>query len=120
MFKQSNLLPAAALAASLASISIGAGAQGRATVFTMSNGVAGNAILAFAQEANGHLGPAGSYSTGGVATGGGLGNQGSIAFDGEFLYAVNAGSNDLSCCAWATTAWNSSTTYPPAASGQSA
>jgi 6-phosphogluconolactonase len=39
---------------------------------------------------------AGSFPTGGAGTGGGLGNQGSLAFDGEFLYAVNAGSNDLS------------------------
>jgi len=68
----------------------------RGTVYTMSNAAAGNAILVFAQDANGGLTAADSYPTGGLGTGGGLGNQGALAHDGEFLYAVNAGSDDVS------------------------
>lgn len=36
--------------------------------------------------------------TGGLGTGGGVGNQGALALDdgGDFLFAVNAGSNDIS------------------------
>jgi 6-phosphogluconolactonase (cycloisomerase 2 family) len=39
-------------------------------------------------------GPA--YDTGGTGSGGGLGNQGALATDGEFLLAVNPGSDDVS------------------------
>ena len=79
-----------------------AGAQGhsidaaRSVVYTMSNAAAGNEILAFAQDANGGLTPAGGFPTGGLGTGGGLGNQGALSHDGEYLYAVNAGSDEVS------------------------
>ena len=67
-------------------------------VFTMSNSVSGNAVLAFTRSADGSLHPAGSYATGGTGTGGGLGNQGGLAFDesGSWLLVVNAGSNEIS------------------------
>ena len=92
----------AALTTSMSLIPAAASAQGhandaaRTTVFTMTNGAAGNSILLFAQEGNGGLSPAGSVPTGGLGTGGGLGNQGALAHDGEYLFAVNAGSDDLS------------------------
>jgi 6-phosphogluconolactonase (cycloisomerase 2 family) len=66
------------------------------TVYTMSNATAGNSIVTFKQDAQGHLIPGATYSTGGQGTGAGLGNQGGIASDGEFLLVVNAGSNDVS------------------------
>jgi len=88
---------AAALMAAVAAHAQGhANDAARETVYTMSNAASGNAILAFAQDASGGLMTAGSYPTGGQGTGGGLGNQGALAHDGEFLYAVNAGSDDVS------------------------
>ncbi len=67
------------------------------TVYTMSNGTDGNAVLAFRQHGD-TLVPAGSFSTGGKGSGGGLGNQGALAFsdDGDALFVVNPGSHDIS------------------------
>ena len=68
------------------------------TIYTTSNAVAGNAVLLFDQLADGRLVPAGSVSTGGAGTGGGLGNQGGVTLsrNERWLLAVNAGSNSLS------------------------
>jgi len=68
------------------------------TVYTLSNSPAGNAVLAFARAADGSLGTAVPYPTGGNGTGGGLGSQGALVLsdDGHDLYAVNAGSNSIS------------------------
>lgn len=67
-------------------------------VYTMSNSTSGNAILQFNRAADGTLTPAGSYPTGGVGSGDGLGNQGALILsqDNRWLYAVNAASNDIS------------------------
>lgn len=65
-------------------------------VYTMSNSPAGNSVLAFRPGPDGTLTPAGEFATGGTGTGGGLGNQGALATDGDFLLAVNPGSDDLS------------------------
>jgi 6-phosphogluconolactonase (cycloisomerase 2 family) len=67
------------------------------TVYTMSNGTDGNAVLAFRQHGD-TLVPAGSFPTGGKGSGGGLDNQGALAFsdDGDALLVVNPGSNDIS------------------------
>ena len=48
--------------------------------------------------ANGTLSAAGSFPTGGVGSGDGLGNQGALILSDNkrWLYAVNAGSNDIS------------------------
>ena len=99
---QRYLAVATAFAGTAALLPAAAGAQGhavdaaRSTVYTMSNAPAGNQILAFAQDANGGLTPAGSFPTGGLGTRGGLGNQGPLAHDGGYLYAVNAGSDEVS------------------------
>jgi 6-phosphogluconolactonase len=55
----------------------------------------------FQTGAGGALSAAGTVSTGGLGTSGGLGNQGALALsgDGRWLYAVNAGSNDISAFA---------------------
>ncbi len=67
-------------------------------VYTMSNQVAGNEVLAFNRAADGSLTPLGSFSTGGTGTGGGLGNQGALVWssNGQHLFTVNAGSNSIS------------------------
>ncbi len=67
------------------------------TVYTMSNETGGNAVLAFRQHGD-TLVPAGSFPTGGKGSGGGLGNQGALAFsdDGDTLLVANPGSDDIS------------------------
>lgn len=67
------------------------------TVYTMSNETGSNAVLAFRQHGD-TLVPAGSFPTGGKGSGGGLGNQGALAFsdDGDTLLVVNPGSDDIS------------------------
>jgi len=79
----------AASAATPSTVSAGA-------VFTQTNSAAGNAILAFSRAPNGLLTAAGQYSTGGLGTGAGLGDQGALAMSGGWLFAVNAGSNQIS------------------------
>jgi len=67
-------------------------------VYTLNNSSSGNAVLAFNRSADGQIVFAGMAATGGTGTGKGLGNQGALAIDAanQFLFAVNAGSNDIS------------------------
>jgi 6-phosphogluconolactonase len=67
------------------------------TVYTMTNS-AMNSILAFDRTKDGMLLGAVSYPTGGMGTGGGLGNQSAVVLsqDNRLLFTVNAGSNDIS------------------------
>ncbi len=71
---------------------------GPGTVYTLTNQVAGNSVAAFTRAADGTLSAAGIVATGGTGTGAGLGSQGAVALsdDGRWLFAVNAGSNDVS------------------------
>ena len=82
----------------LAGMTFGADNYTPGAVYTMSNEASGNEILVFDRSADGTLSPAGSYDTGGIGTGGGLGNQGAVVLseDGRWLFTVNAGSNDIS------------------------
>ena len=75
-----------------------ADAAGRRAVYTLTNQVAGNAVAVFNRAADGTLTAAGTVATGGTGTGAGLGSQGAVALsdDGQLLFAVNAGSNDVS------------------------
>ncbi len=69
-------------------------------VYAETNDAAGNSILIWDRHADGSLTPDGSVPTYGLGTGGiaGLGDQGAVTLsdDGHWLYAVNAGSNDVS------------------------
>ena len=67
-------------------------------VYTMSNATTGNAVLVFRRAANGSLTPAAGVPTGGLGVGRGLGNQNAVVLsdDRRWLFAVNAGSNDVS------------------------
>jgi 6-phosphogluconolactonase len=67
-------------------------------VYTLNNSSSGNAVLVFSRAADGHIVPAGTVATGGTGTGKGLGNQGALAIDAanRFLFAVNAGSDNIS------------------------
>jgi len=66
-------------------------------LYTMSNAADANAVLVFDRTRDGRLAPAGVYATGGTGTGGGLGNQGGLLLDedGERLFVVNAGSDEI-------------------------
>jgi 6-phosphogluconolactonase len=72
---------------------------GRGAVFVMTNDPGGNSILAFRRNPNGKLVAAGSVSTGGLGNGtmpDSLASQGSLVHSGNLLFAVNAGSNEIS------------------------
>ena len=68
------------------------------TVYTLSNNVDKNEVLAFQRSATGAMTAIGRFATSGKGTGGGLGNQGALTIsnDGDYLFAVNPGSNDVS------------------------
>ena len=65
-------------------------------VYTLSNSSAGNEVIVFSRSGDGSLSNSGAYSTGGTGTGSGLGSQGSLILEGNLLFAVNAGSNEIS------------------------
>ena len=67
-------------------------------VYTMTNNASGNAVIMFHRTAHGLLVPGGTFPTGGMGSGDGLGNQGALALsDGNrWLFVVNPGSNDVS------------------------
>jgi 6-phosphogluconolactonase (cycloisomerase 2 family) len=69
-----------------------------AAVFTSTNAAAGNAIVAFARSTSGELTQAGTYATGGLGLGSGIGSQGAVTLseDKRWLLVVNAGSDDVS------------------------
>ncbi len=75
-------------------------ARGTSTSYAYSatNAKAGNAIVVFTQGSNGALTPGSTFATGGRGSGTGLGSQGSLVVsrDGQWLFAVNAGSNEVS------------------------
>jgi 6-phosphogluconolactonase len=71
----------------------------RGAVYTMTNAVAGNSIVMYLRIPNGGLNPTPRlFSSGGKGSGAGLGSQNAIVVtqDGQWLLAVNAGSNSLS------------------------
>lgn len=67
-------------------------------VLSMSNAPEGNELLVFERDADGALTSVESLPTGGMGSGAGLGSQGAITTspDGQFLYVVNAGSDQIS------------------------
>lgn len=67
-------------------------------VFTINNRTDANGVMIFQRMAGGSLTPVGPVATGGKGTGAGLGSQGALAVSqgGNWVIAVNAGSNDVS------------------------
>jgi len=72
--------------------------QGARAVYTSTNAADRNEILVYRRSNSGDLQPLHRVDTRGRGTGASLGNQGALALskNGRRLYAVNAGSNDLS------------------------
>ena len=68
------------------------------SVYTLSNQASGNQVMVFDRSANGSLTFKTSFSTGGLGTNATLGSQGALALSSNkrWLFAVNAGSNDIS------------------------
>ncbi len=87
------LLPTAALRADQRDHRGSAGA-----VYTMDNAPGGNQVWAFDRRADGSLTGPKLHPTGGLGTGAGLGNQGGVLLsrDGRWLFACNAGSDEVS------------------------
>src|SRR2546425_1654639 len=85
---------AVALNASAAALT----ADAPGAVYALTNQTSGNAVAIFARGADGSLNWSSSVVTGGTGAGSGLGSQGALALsdDGRWLFAVNAGSNDVS------------------------
>jgi 6-phosphogluconolactonase (cycloisomerase 2 family) len=77
---------------------VSAAADTPGAVYTLSNAAGGNAVLVYNRSADGSLAFAEAVPTGGLGSGSGLGSQGSIILsdNGRFLFAVNAGSNEVS------------------------
>lgn len=77
------------------------GGSGERAVYTLTNQTSGNAVAIFTRAADGRLTAAGTVSAGGRGTGAGLGSQGALAPNagGQLLFAVNAGSNEISAFA---------------------
>jgi len=67
-------------------------------VYTMTNDASGNAVIMFRRTERGLLVRGGTFSTEGLGSGDGLGNQGALAIDAEnrWLFVVNPGSDDVS------------------------
>jgi 6-phosphogluconolactonase (cycloisomerase 2 family) len=68
----------------------------RGAVYTITNAAGRNELVAFDRAHDGSLSAAGMFATGGAGSGDGLGSQGALARAGEWLFVVNAGSNDIS------------------------
>ncbi len=87
------------LRGAMAAVAVAGVAQaGDGAVFTLSNDLAGNEVLVFQRSTRGELQFAGRAPTGGRGSGAGLGSQGAVVLsdDGELLFAVDAGSNEIS------------------------
>jgi hypothetical protein len=65
-------------------------------LFTLGNPAGSNTVVMFSRGPDGMLDRIGEFATGGMGSGGGLGSQGSIAIDEDFLYVVNAGDDTIS------------------------
>lgn len=99
LMKRAVLAAAAAAAGAISITAAGASASGPVgNVYTLTNQSSGNAVAVFDRQADGSLTAAGTVPTGGLGSGNGLGSQGAVTLseDGEFLFAVNAGSDDIS------------------------
>lgn len=103
MSKKGYIVSLFALALAFAVSTVGQAQSQRSgkAVFVMTNGADKNEVLSFARAADGTLQWAGAFATGGRGSGGNndpLESQGSLRLsqDGSLLFAVNAGSGQLS------------------------
>jgi len=88
----------AILVISLSATPVQARPNSAGAVYTMTNSATGNQVIRYNRSADGSLTWSGVFSTDGLGTGTGLGNQGGLVLsqNGSWLLVVNAGSNDIS------------------------
>lgn len=81
--------------------SVAAAGKSAGAVYTLSNAAAGNEVLVYDRAAGGQLAFAGAVPTGGLGSGAGLGSQSAVILskNNRLLFAVNAGSNEISAFA---------------------
>ncbi|MCB0329765.1 MAG: beta-propeller fold lactonase family protein [Bdellovibrionales bacterium] len=96
MKKYAHLGLSGLLFAVLGVLMVSPNAQALSTVVVASNQTDGNILMTYALSSGGTLTPRYSFPTGGIGTGGGLGNQSGIAANNNWLLVVNAGSDDIS------------------------
>src|SRR5436309_3806090 len=90
--------PAAARTWQIDASSAALSADAPGSVYALTNQASGNAVAMFARAADGSLAWQANVATGGTGAGSGLGSEDALALsdDGRWLFAVNAGSNDVS------------------------
>ncbi|HEX9377483.1 MAG TPA: beta-propeller fold lactonase family protein [Actinomycetota bacterium] len=71
-------------------------ADGGGAVYVLTNQSAGNAVQVYERAPDGSLAFSGAFPTTGTGTGAGLGSQGALVLKGTRLFAVDAGSNQIS------------------------
>lgn len=71
---------------------------GEGAVFTSTNAAVANSVAMFSRANNGSLTPISTFFTGGAGTGAGIGNAGALVLspNHRWLFAINAGSSDIS------------------------
>jgi 6-phosphogluconolactonase (cycloisomerase 2 family) len=74
------------------------GGGARRAVYAITNAASGNEVVVFRRANDGSLTHHETVSTGGLGSGAGLGSQGAVILNknGRWLFAVNAGSNQIS------------------------
>jgi 6-phosphogluconolactonase len=87
-----------ALVAGITSPAAAASQSAFGAVYTMTNAASGNELLVYNRSSDGSLAFQGAYATDGLGSGAGLGSQSSIVLshNNHWLFAVNAGSNQIS------------------------
>ena len=77
--------------------------EGAGAIFALTNATTGNAVVAYHRAADGSLEPAGTYPTGGLGTGAGLGSQNAVivtqvafSYDGDTVIVAERATNMIS------------------------
>jgi 6-phosphogluconolactonase (cycloisomerase 2 family) len=93
-----HLKLSALLLAMFATLPAISSAEDKVTLYTLSNDLTGNAVYVYNRLPNGDIQHVNHYATGGEGSGAGLGNQGALAISANerYLFAINAGSNEVS------------------------
>jgi 6-phosphogluconolactonase len=88
----------ASIAACVSAILFAASSAMATTLYTETNSASGNQVQVYETPPDGNPALTAEVATGGLGNGAGLGSQGALALsaDHQFLFAVNAGTNDVS------------------------
>ena len=87
-----------ALVAGITSPASAASPSAFGALYTLTNALGGNEVLVYNRSSDGSLAFQGSYPTGGSGSGSGLGSQSAVTLshNNHWLFAVNAGSHQIS------------------------